>query len=151
MCVRFVHDWTSCSLNFPITQPPNNLTTQRARSSVVSANGFLESFWADATFFSSWPPIEPIQFNNRLGKPGFGRQGRTPMGMGPIVWTCLALTLHQGQVEDYFMAKRGLLLPIKKADPSKLQISRHSSCSSQKTEAKPGSQWTKKRLMYRIS
>jgi len=43
------------------------------------------------------------------------------MGMGPIVWTCLALTLHQGQVEDYFMAKRGLLLPIKKADPSKLQ------------------------------
>lgn len=41
------------------------------------------------------------------------------MGVGPIVWTCLALTLHQGPVEEFFMPKRGLLLPIKIKDTNK--------------------------------
>jgi hypothetical protein len=43
------------------------------------------------------------------------------MGMGPIVWTCLALTLHQGPVQECFLPKRGILLPIKKADSNKIR------------------------------
>lgn len=35
------------------------------------------------------------------------------MGMGPIVWTCLALTIHQNPVQEYFMPERGFRIPIK--------------------------------------
>jgi hypothetical protein len=35
------------------------------------------------------------------------------MGMGPIIWTCLALTIHQGAVQEYFMNDRAFRIPIK--------------------------------------
>jgi hypothetical protein len=42
------------------------------------------------------------------------------MGMGPIIWTCLALTLHQGPaVQEYFMPSRGIRLPLKVTDPKR--------------------------------
>ncbi len=34
------------------------------------------------------------------------------MGMGPIVWTCLALTLHQGPVKEFFIRSRGFKIPV---------------------------------------
>jgi hypothetical protein len=40
------------------------------------------------------------------------------MGMGPIIWTCLALTIHQGPVQEYFMPDRGFKIPIK-IDPKR--------------------------------
>jgi hypothetical protein len=42
------------------------------------------------------------------------------MGMGPIVWTCLALTLHQGPVQEWFLPKRAIVLPIK-TNPDKIR------------------------------
>lgn len=40
------------------------------------------------------------------------------MGMGPIVWTCLALTIHQGPSQEYFIADRAFKIPIR-LDPKK--------------------------------
>ncbi len=38
------------------------------------------------------------------------------MGMGPIIWTCLALTVHQSQPEPWYLASRGVGLPISQKD-----------------------------------
>jgi hypothetical protein len=35
------------------------------------------------------------------------------MGMGPIVWTCLALTVHQVQIQEYFLSFRAFKIPIR--------------------------------------
>lgn len=35
------------------------------------------------------------------------------MGMGPIVWTCLALTFHQAAVQEYFITSRAFKIPVK--------------------------------------
>src|SRR5579875_1136617 len=35
------------------------------------------------------------------------------MGMGPIIWTCLALTIHQGALQEYFINDRAFRIPIK--------------------------------------
>src|SRR5579875_481036 len=60
-------------------------------------------------------------FQQPTGENGFpAGGGGTPMGMGPIIWTCLALTLHQGPaVEEYFMPSRGLKLPLRLTDPKR--------------------------------
>jgi hypothetical protein len=43
--------------------------------------------------------------------------GGTPMGMAPIIWTCLALTLHQDlAIKEHFMPKRGFRIPIRVKD-----------------------------------
>lgn len=34
------------------------------------------------------------------------------MGVGPIVWTCLALTLHQGPGQEFFLNSRAFKIPI---------------------------------------
>ncbi len=35
------------------------------------------------------------------------------MGMGPIIWTCLALSLHQAADHEYFMKGRGFKIPVR--------------------------------------
>jgi hypothetical protein len=42
------------------------------------------------------------------------------MGTGAIIWTCLALTVHQAPIQEYPMSSRNLKLPIR-LDPKRIQ------------------------------
>lgn len=44
------------------------------------------------------------------------------MGMGPIIWTCLALTVHQNSPQVYFMPTRNVGLPISVKDKERKDV-----------------------------
>jgi hypothetical protein len=44
------------------------------------------------------------------------------MGMGPIIWTCLALTLHQSSPPTWYMPTRNVGLPLSQKDKDRKDI-----------------------------
>jgi hypothetical protein len=79
--------------------------------------GFLNLFGLDAIFSQVGLQLNRYISTADWDNPASGRRGGgSPMGMGPIILTCLALTVHQSQPEVFHLNSRKVGLPINQKD-----------------------------------